>query len=87
MKPVHEMVVLVEPDCIACVRALRIANTLREKGIVTNLVIINRIDDPDKCRQYGVVIFPATFIDRRLAFYGEFSVEDATHFLELRKVS
>jgi hypothetical protein len=81
------MVVFVEPNCVACVRALRTASILHDKGIVTNLVIINRIDDPVKCRQFGVVIFPATFIDECLAFYGEFSVEDVDRFLGRRTAS
>jgi hypothetical protein len=81
MKPGREMIVLVEPDCIACVRAVRTAGILRNKGIVTNLVIINRIDEPERCRNYGAVIFPATFIDGRLAFYGEFFVEDVDRLL------
>jgi len=82
MKPIQEMVVLVEPDCVACVRVLHTAGALRDQGIVTNLVVLNRIDDPDKCRKFGIVIFPAVFINGRLAFYGEFSMEDAIRFLE-----
>ncbi len=87
MKPIHEVVVLVEPDCVACVRVLCTARILLDKGIIANLVVSNRINDPDKCREFGVVIFPATFIDGRLAFYGEFSYEDVNSFLEHRKAS
>lgn len=76
------MVVLVEPDCVACVRVLRTAGVLRDQGIITNLVVLNRIDDPDKCRKFGIVIFPAVFINGRFAFYGEFSMEEAIRFLE-----
>ena len=82
MKPIQEMVILVEPDCVACVRVLHTAGILRDRGIVINLVVLNRINDPDKCRKLGVVIFPAVFINGRLAFYGEFSTEDAMRFLE-----
>ena len=82
MKPIQEMVVLIEPDCVACVRVLHTAGVLRDRGIVTNLVVLNRMDNPDKCRKFGIVIFPAVFINGRLAFYGEFSMEDAIRFLE-----
>ena len=82
MKPIHEMVVLIEPDCVACVRVLHTAGILRDRGIVTNLVVLNRIDDPDKCGKFGIVIFPAVFINGHLAFYGELSMEDAIRFLE-----
>ncbi|MBI1804866.1 MAG: thioredoxin family protein [Ignavibacteriae bacterium] len=82
MKPIHEMIVLVEPDCLSCVRALETANVLRQRGVVANLIVINRIDDPDSCRKFGVVIFPAVYINGRLAFYGEFSVEDAQRFAQ-----
>lgn len=84
MKPIHEMVVLVEPNCIACVRVLHIARILRDKGIVSNLLIIDRIDDPATSRNYGVVVFPATFINGHLAFYGEFSIEGVNRFLRLK---
>ena len=47
MTPIQEMVVLVEPDCVACVRVLHTAGVLRDRGIVTNLVVLNRIDDSD----------------------------------------
>ncbi len=87
MKPIHEMVVLVEPDCVACLRVLRTARMLRDERIVANLVVINRIEDPDTCRKFGAVIFPAVFIDGRLAFYGEFSMEDAFHFVENSQTS
>ena len=82
MKPIQEMVVLVEPNCTACLRVLQTAGVLRDQGVVTNLVVLNRTDDPDKCRKFGAVIFPAVFINGRLAFYGEFSTEDAKRFLE-----
>ena len=72
MSPIREMVVLVEPDCIACVRVLETATVLCQRGIVANLIVLNRLHNPDSCRKFGVVIFPAVFINGRLAFYGEF---------------
>ena len=82
MNSIHEMVVLVEPDCLACVRVLEIASTLHQCGIVTKLVVLNRADDPESSRKYNVVIFPAVFINGRLAFYGEFSADDALRFVQ-----
>ena len=82
MNPIHEMVVLVEPDCVACVRVLETASALHRRGIVANLLVLNRADDPESSRKYGVVIFPAVFINGHLAFYGEFSMEDAVQFAE-----
>ena len=82
MKPIHEMIVIVEPDCVACVRVLETAAVLRQRGIVANLVVYNRLHDPDSCQKFGVVIFPAVFINGHLAFYGEFSMEDAMQFAE-----
>jgi len=72
----REMVVLVEAGCRACVKAVRTAVLLRELGIVTGLVVIDRSDDPGRFREFGVSILPAVFINRRLAVYGEFSVDD-----------
>ena len=82
MKPIKEMVVLVEPDCIACVRVLETATVLRQKGIVARLLVLNRLYDSESCRKYNVVIYPAVFINGRLAFYGEFTMEDALRFVK-----
>jgi glutaredoxin len=82
MKPIHEMVVLVEPGCIPCVRVLETASALHRRGTVAKLIVLNRADEPEASRKYGVVIFPAVFIDGRLAFYGEFSIEDTLGFVE-----
>jgi predicted thioredoxin/glutaredoxin len=82
MKPIHEMIVLVEPDCRSCERVLETAEVLHRCGIVANLIVLNRIDNPDSCGKFGVIIFPAVYINGRLAFYGEFSVEDAQRFAQ-----
>ena len=62
MKLIHEMVVLVEPDCVACVRVLETAKALRQRGIVANLVVLNWLHDPDTCEKFGVVIFFPQFL-------------------------
>lgn len=82
VEQIEEMVVLVEPDCIACVRVLETVMVLRQRGLVANVVVLDRLRDPERCRTYGVVIYPAVFINWRLAFYGEFSTEDALRFVK-----
>lgn len=75
------MKVLVEPECDACTRAVQTATDLCRRGIVTNLSVINREVHPEIVRAHGVVIFPAIFINGRLAFYGEFSEADTLQFV------
>ncbi len=82
MKSIQEMVLLVEPDCVACLRVLQTAGALHNRGIVSNLIVLDSVDDPDKCRKFGVAIFPAVFINGHLAFYGEFSLDDAIQFVK-----
>ena len=81
MKPIREMIIFIEPDCIACVRVLETAKVLRHQNIVADLLNVNRIEDPESCMKFGVQIFPAVFINGRLTFYGEFSVEEARRFI------
>lgn len=80
MTKIEEMVVLVEPDCAACLRVLETVTILRQRGLLAKIVVLNRLYDAERCREYGVVIYPAIFINGRLAFYGEFSIEDALRF-------
>jgi hypothetical protein len=80
MTPIHEMIVFVENRCDVCKRVLVTAKLLHEQHLIADLVTINNDTDPIKCREYGVVIYPAVFINRRLAFYGEFSPEEALSF-------
>lgn len=81
MQKIKEMIVFVEPDCLACKRAMETAEVLRRCNIVAELVIHERTSNPEACAKFGVVIFPAVVIDGKLAFYGEFSVEDARRFI------
>ncbi len=73
---------LVEPECVACVRVLKTAQRLREVGVLGSLIVLDRCTDPDACNEYGAVIFPAVFINGHLAFYGEFSQEEAVRFAQ-----
>ncbi|MBX2991818.1 MAG: thioredoxin family protein [Bacteroidetes bacterium] len=87
MKPIQEMVIFVEPDCVACARVLEAATLLRQQGVVARLIVIDRLRDPESCAKYGVVIYPAVFINGRLAFYGEFSPHDVKRFVKQESVS
>jgi predicted thioredoxin/glutaredoxin len=81
MKPIREMIIFVEPDCKSCERVLETAKLLQDQNFIVDLLIINRADEPDSCRKFSVMIFPAVFINGRLAFYGEFSVDDVKQFV------
>lgn len=81
MKLIEEMLVFVEENCLPCDRVLETVKTLSQMEIVSKVRIFNRNIDPYTCQQFGVLIFPAVFINGRLAFYGEFSVEDAKRFV------
>lgn len=80
-KPIRELLVFIEPECIACEQVLETVGLLQKSSLVERLVVIDRTEDPESCQLYGVVIFPATFINGKLVFYGEFSVEDAKNFM------
>jgi predicted thioredoxin/glutaredoxin len=81
------MIVFVEPDCVLCERVLETVAVLREQDIVADIVIFDRSVDPESCMKFGVFIFPAVYIDGQLAFYGEFSIEDAKRFINHRSHS
>ena len=82
MKPIHEILVFVEPECVSCERVLNTVKVVKRNFKVDHLIVIDRSADPEYCRKFGVIIFPATFINGRLAFYGEFSVEEAQRFAQ-----
>ena len=82
MKPIHEILVFVEPECVSCERVLNTVKVVKRNFKVDHLIVIDRSSDPEYCLKFGVIIFPATFINGRLAFYGEFSVEEAQRFAQ-----
>ena len=77
---IFEMIVFVEPDCNACMRVLEIARTMHKSRLINRLIIINSAENPEACGKYGVLIYPAVFIDGELTFYGEFTIEDALKY-------
>ena len=81
IKAIDEIMVFVEPNCLACERVLQTIRTLQKNALVERLEIINRYEDPAMCERFGIVIYPATFIYGKLAYYGEFSVDDVKEYL------
>lgn len=73
--------VFIESYCAACVTVVRVL-----KKLVTNpafeLRIYHRHDDPSEFKARQVTIIPATFINNRLVFYGEFTETELKRQLE-----
>lgn len=73
--------VFVENNCPACDVALASAISAA-KECSTNLRVFQREIDRDIFRQRGIAVCPATFVDGKLSFYGEFSfaeIRDRLH--------
>lgn len=67
--------VFVEENCNACEAVLAILErSSAEPPLVKK--IFHREKDREEFRSRGITILPATFINRQLAFYGEFSTSD-----------
>ncbi len=67
--------VFVEENCAACEEVVDILENL-SADLPLVKKIFHRGKDQEEFRSRGVTILPATFINRRLAFYGEFSTRD-----------
>src|SRR4030065_419956 len=80
IKAIDEIMVFIEPNCSGCERVLQTIRVLQENARVERLEIINRSEDPALCERFGIVIFPATFVDGQLAFYGEFSLDEVKEY-------
>ena len=81
MHSIQEIMVFIEPNCLACENVLQTIRALQENALVECLAIIDRCKDPALCVRFGIVIFPATFINGKLVFYGEFSLGDVEEYL------
>ncbi|MBI3194181.1 MAG: thioredoxin family protein [Ignavibacteriae bacterium] len=79
------MLIFIEPNCRACERVMETAEVLRKQNIIANFVTFNRNVNPESCMKFGVFIFPTVYINGRLAFYGEFTIEDLDRFLNTKK--
>jgi len=80
-KTIKEIMIFIEPNCIACEQVLRTIRAFQKEALVERLVVIDRSEDPATCRHFGIVVFPATLLNGRLAFYGEFSLENLKEYL------
>ncbi|MBI3587260.1 MAG: thioredoxin family protein [Ignavibacteriales bacterium] len=67
--------VFVEENCAAC---KAVVEMLEQSSLGFPLVkrIYHREADQEEFQSRGITILPATFINRTLAFYGEFSGDD-----------
>ena len=63
--------VFIERNCKSCYRVISLLKRLR-----ADLTIFERERDKRLFSERNVLIVPATFIDGRLAFYGEFTEEE-----------
>ena len=73
--------VFVEENCGACEAVLKILEGISVELSFTKK-IFRRENDGEEFHSRGVVIVPATFINRKLAFYGEFSRRDFGYHFE-----
>ncbi|OGU74700.1 MAG: hypothetical protein A3H45_13340 [Ignavibacteria bacterium RIFCSPLOWO2_02_FULL_55_14] len=67
--------VFVEENCTACLAVLSILEHSSAELLLTKK-IFHRDKDWEEFQSRGITILPATFINRKLAFYGEFSQSD-----------
>lgn len=67
--------IFVEEDCTACEKVLSVARSLVGMYEI-NLAVFERKRDAAVFEQRNVAICPATFVNGRLVFYGEFSREE-----------
>lgn len=73
--------VFVESSCAACVSVVRMLRKF-VTGSALELKIYHRSSDTPEFAARRVLIAPATFIDNKLAFYGEFSEGDLKRKLD-----
>jgi hypothetical protein len=66
--------VFVEENCPACNSMLSLAQRF-VNDVSVELRVFNRQRDPEMFRRRHVVICPATFVNNKLVFYGEFTAD------------
>jgi hypothetical protein len=77
-KPLIE--VFVEEFCPACKEVLHNLQSLASSGLIAMEIFCQGRDNA-VFEERNVSICPATFVNRRLAFYGEFALVDLRHCL------
>jgi hypothetical protein len=66
--------VFVEPGCKSCCRVISLVTSYAQKRRL-DLRIFDRERDAQVFRDRNVVVCPATYVNDRLVFYGEFTEE------------
>lgn len=84
--PAHKFVdVYVTPECPSCARVIALLQSAR--GLLGyELRVITLTRNADTQIQPVVNIYPATYINGRLAFYGDFDIEDLRSHLADRSI-
>jgi thiol-disulfide isomerase/thioredoxin len=85
MNPVS-VEVFVEDTCKACDEVLEVIESLSTEYRF-NLNVYDRHRHQSAFRYHSVVICPATFVSNKLAFYGSFSKEDISLYLQSQLLS
>jgi len=80
MKPLS-VDVFVEDNCRSCDEVLEMMDSLSTEHRF-NLNVYDRHRHQSAFRDRSVIIFPATFVNNKLAFYGSFSKEDFSRYLQ-----
>jgi Thioredoxin domain len=78
----HTIEIFVEPDCSSCSRVISLVTSFTKKRNLY-LRIFDRQRNADEFLERMVVVCPATFVNNRLAFYGEFTEEALNNHIRL----
>ena len=74
--------VFVEDNCSSCEEVLRVLQGFEDQARFL-VRVWNRNSDAEEFQSRRVLLSPATFINRRLVFYGAFSKDDFDRQLKL----
>jgi len=73
--------VFIETNCNACAQVLNVINSFVDQYRIS-LRVYDRKEHQSVFRDRSVMVCPATFVNNRLAFYGEFSSEELSRYLK-----
>lgn len=73
--------VFVENNCSACKEVLDMIHSFADQYCI-RLRVYDRKEHQDVFQERTVVVCPATFVNKRLAFYGAFSSEELSRYLK-----
>ncbi|MBI4418182.1 MAG: thioredoxin family protein [Ignavibacteriales bacterium] len=77
----HIIEVFIEKNCKACSEVLEVIESFVRQYRVS-LQVYDRKEHAKVFRERSVVVCPATFVDKRLAFYGAFSSAELSSYLQ-----